>query len=101
MNTLAVVQSFAYALAHLVGFVDPSQILAVNTSTGTKIADTATQFITPILFLVIGAVAITFLFKRQMTQFFQFAAIAVLVAVLFFNPGIIKNIADWVATIFK
>jgi len=57
-------------------------------------------WVAPLLFLVIGGIALSFLFKRQMTQFFQFAAIAVLVIVFWYagEPiigGIAGKIGDW------
>ena len=60
----------------------------------------ARDFIAPIFLLIIGLVALTFLFKRQLMQFFQFFIIAVLVGVLFYVPGIVENFARWAATLF-
>ncbi|MBC9705329.1 MAG: hypothetical protein H9W81_10220 [Enterococcus sp.] len=42
--------------------------------------------------LVIGIVAITFLFRREMTQFMIFIVIAVVVAILFYAPDVIANL---------
>jgi uncharacterized membrane protein YgdD (TMEM256/DUF423 family) len=68
-------------------------------------ASTLVQFITnfvgPILTLAIGIIAIKFLVQREMTKFFQFAAIAVLVGVLFFTPDLIQNLAKWFGNAFK
>ena len=51
------------------------------------------DFIGPILMLIMGIVAITFLFRREMTQFMIFIGIAIVVAVIFYAPGLISNIA--------
>lgn len=66
-----------------------------------KIQDFLTQFIGPILLLGIGIIAIKFLMQRQMTQFFQFLAIAVLVGVLFFQPTVVKTIATWLGNMVQ
>ncbi len=51
-------------------------------------------YIGPILLLLIGAVSITFLFRRQISQFLIFAVIAILVAIFFYAPGFIVGIAQ-------
>lgn len=51
------------------------------------------NFIAPILMLIIGLVAIGFLVKREITQFAIFIGIAIVVALLFYAPDIISNIA--------
>lgn len=51
------------------------------------------DFIGPILMLIMGIVAITFLFKREMTNMMIFLGIACVVAVIFYAPGLISNIA--------
>lgn len=50
-------------------------------------------YIGPILLLIIGAVSITFLFRRQISQFLIFIVIAILVAILFYAPDFITSIA--------
>jgi len=75
-----------------------------NTNDASSVANSITGFLTnfigPILVLAIGIIAIKFLVQRQMTQFFQFAAVAVLVAVLFFTPGLVQNIGIWFGNLF-
>ena len=66
-----------------------------------QIVEFVTSFLGPILTLAIGIIAIKFLVQREMTKFFQFAAIAVLVGVLFFTPGLIKNIGKWIGGVFE
>lgn len=58
------------------------------------------DFITPIFLLVVGVVAMTFLFKRQTTQLIQFMLIATLVGMLLFSPEIIQSFSGWVSDVF-
>lgn len=51
-------------------------------------------YIGPILLLVIGAVSITFLFRRQISQFLIFLVIAIIVAILFYAPDFITAIGN-------
>lgn len=62
-------------------------------ATGNSLADGIRNFIGPILLLVMGIVAITFLFRREMTQFLIFLVISIVVAIIFYAPDVIKNIA--------
>jgi hypothetical protein len=73
---------------------------ALSTESGDTIAKQLKAFITPLLLLIFGVVALTFLFKREMTKFFQFAAIAVLVGVFWFNPQIVQNVSNFVFSLF-
>lgn len=66
-------------------------VVAATTET---IATGIRNFVGPILLLIISLVAITFLFKREMTQFFIFVVIAIIVALLFYAPGIVKSLAQ-------
>lgn len=46
--------------------------------------------------LFLGAVSITavfFLFTRELTRFVQFVLLAVLIAVVFYTPGIVQTLA--------
>ena len=58
------------------------------------------RFVGPILLLAIGVVAIKYLVSRQMTQFFQFLAIALLILVLFYVPGVLLAIVNIVTSFF-
>jgi hypothetical protein len=66
-----------------------------------NIAENIRDFITPIYLLIVGVVALTFLFKRQTTQLIQFMIIAILVGLLLFTPEIIQNISGWVSEVFE
>lgn len=74
MDTLMTIQSYIVA------------------ASGTDIANGIRNFVGPILMLVMGIVAITFLFRREMTQFIIFLVIAIVVAIIFYAPDIIANI---------
>lgn len=58
-----------------------------------SLADGIRAFVGPLLMLTMGIVAMTFLFKREMTQMIIFLVIAILVAVIFYGPELIKNLA--------
>lgn len=63
------------------------------------VIDNIRDFITPIFLLIVGVVAMTFLFKRQTTQLIQFMLIATLVGVLLFSPEIIATFSGWVSNV--
>ena len=58
------------------------------------IVKTVQAYVGPIFLLIIGIVALTFLFRREIMQFTIFLIIAILVAILFYAPGIVKSIAQ-------
>ena len=71
---------------------DPSSsTITTNTSSNTLAGDIR-GYIAPLLLLGIGIVAISFLVQRQMTQFFQFLALAVVVAAIFYAPDFIATL---------
>jgi hypothetical protein len=57
------------------------------------LAATIQAYVGPILLLIIGLVALPFLFRRQLMAFGTFVLIAILVAIFFYYPGIILSIA--------
>lgn len=58
------------------------------------IVKTVQAYVGPILLLIIGIVALNFLFRREIMQFVIFLVIAIVVAILFYAPGIVKSIAQ-------
>lgn len=56
--------------------------------------DTIKAYVGPILLLVIGGLSLTFLFKRQISQFLVFIVIAIIVSVVFYYPDLLVNIAN-------
>ena len=69
-----------------------NNIIVANASE--KIVTAVQAYVGPILLLIIGVVALTFLFKREIMQFVIFIIIAILVAILFYAPGVVKSIAQ-------
>jgi hypothetical protein len=59
-----------------------------------NIVKTVQAYVGPILLLLIGIVALTFLFRREIMQFVIFIIIAILVSIFFYAPGVIKSIAQ-------
>lgn len=68
-------------------------LLAASGNAAQNIASAVQAYVGPFLLLIIGIVAITFLFKRQVTQFVIFLVIALGVAIFFYAPGVIVSIA--------
>ena len=58
-------------------------------------------WILPLILIVVAVMSVKFLFQRQMTQFFQFLGITLLVFVVMLNPDILQKIAEWFGTILK
>ena len=51
----------------------------------------------PLFLGIVGIVALFFLFTREITRFVQFMVLAVLIAVVFYTPGIVKALATGIA----
>jgi hypothetical protein len=78
-------------------------ILAAGMPDSAAAVDAIRTFVGPIFIGIIGFLALNFLFRRQLSQFFQFFALAVLVGVLFYTPltgGVVKIFADWMGSLF-
>jgi hypothetical protein len=52
----------------------------------------------PLFLGLVGIVALFFLFTREITRFVQFIVLAVLIAVVFYTPGIVKALATGIAS---
>jgi len=76
-------------MSHLVNLV-----VAADNAAATALVTSLKAFIGPILLAIIGIVALRFLFNHQIMQFITFVVVAILVGVLFYNPEIIKTIAN-------
>jgi hypothetical protein len=59
-----------------------------------QIVRTVQAYVGPVFLLLIGIVALTFLFRREVMQFVIFLIIAILIAILFYAPGVVKAIAE-------
>ena len=51
----------------------------------------------PLFLGIVGIVALFFLFTREITRFMQFIVLAVLIAVVFYTPAIVENLAKGIA----
>jgi hypothetical protein len=51
----------------------------------------------PLFLGIVGIVALFFLFTREITRFMQFIVLAVLIAVVFYTPGIVQALATGIA----
>jgi hypothetical protein len=51
----------------------------------------------PLFLGIVGIVALFFLFTREITRFVQFIVLAVLIAVVFYTPGIVQTLATGIA----
>lgn len=89
MDTLLFISASMDALIHANSYI-------VGATTGKGIADGIRAFVGPILMMVMGIVAITFLFKREMTAFIIFLVISIVVAIIFYGPGLIVSIGQGV-----
>lgn len=81
----------------LLSLANSTAILLAKSGGSQQLADAIRNFVGPILLLIIGIIAITFLVKREMTQFIIFLVIAIAVALIFYAPGIISSLAGSVA----
>ena len=52
----------------------------------------------PLFLGIVGIVAIFFLFTREITRFVQFVVLAIAIAVIFDTPGIIRTLAQGIAS---
>jgi fumarate reductase subunit D len=48
----------------------------------------------PLFLVVVGIVALFFLFTREITRFVQFLVLSIAIAVIFYYPGIITAVAS-------
>lgn len=83
----------------LMSFADTAMVVAANTAptTGEGLANTIRNFIAPLFLLALSIAALTFLWRRQFTEFLQFAALGVGIALLFYWPGVVESLARLLA----
>jgi len=58
----------------------------------TDLTDQVRAFVAPFVLITVSLISITFLVRRQMTQFLTFLIIAVAVFSIFYAPGILANL---------
>ena len=96
MHTLLIIQDLFFSAIGLGGDL----FLAATRNSGQRLANALRDFVGPILLLIVSFVALTFLFRRQISQFAQFIALAIGIAVLFYYPGIIEDFARVLKNMF-
>jgi len=69
-----------------------------NNEAANDIRDRILGWVAPIASILIAAIAVSFLIKRQMTQFVQFLVIAIIVGLLIYQGG---NLLDWGGQVFS
>jgi hypothetical protein len=52
----------------------------------------------PLFLGLVGIVALFFLFTREITRFVQFLVLAVAIAVVFYTPNIVRDLATGIAS---
>lgn len=72
-----------------------------STQDVTALTNGLRTFLGPIVLLIISAVSISFLLKREMKKFIQFAILTVGVGVFFYVPNIVEGIARMIAGLFS
>jgi hypothetical protein len=55
------------------------------------------QLFGPLFLGIVGIVALFFLFTREITRFVQFLVLAVVIAVVFYTPQIVQELATGIA----
>lgn len=100
MNTLIALVADP-VLAVLAAFVQPllGVVLGVSDTIGGDLADTIRKIVGPLVILGVGLVALSYLMRRQVTQFLQFIALAVLIGVFFYTNALIA-VVEFVAGLF-
>lgn len=73
----------------------------ITETAGADLLPRIRNFIMPFLMIAIIGISLTFLIRRQMSQFFQFILISVAVLALVWSPQIISAFARVVAGFFS
>lgn len=66
-------------------------------ASGDGLATAIRNFIAPIVLLVIGIMALKYLFRHELTQFFEFAALTVGIGVFFYSPDVVQSLSQVIA----
>ena len=67
---------------------------AINTQ---NLVDYLQSLFGPLFLGIVGIVALFFLFTREITRFVQFLVLAVAIAVIFYTPDIVRELATGIA----
>ncbi|GAA4361992.1 hypothetical protein AB0C69_25385 [Actinomadura sp. NPDC048032] len=74
--------------------VTAAVVLAAKDPNTQQLADWLRNIFGPLFLVIIGIVALFFLFTREITRFIQFIVLSIVIAVVFYYPGIITSVAD-------
>ncbi|GAA4082636.1 hypothetical protein [Actinomadura miaoliensis] len=85
-------------LQHIMASIPLDVVAAPNDELRTdQLADWLRQIFGPLFLVIVGIVAIFFLFTREITRFVQFIVLAIGIGVVFYVPNIIETTARAIA----
>lgn len=77
----------------------PSPLAEPNDGPDTQgLADWLRAIFGPLFLVIVGIVALFFLFTREITRFVQFVVLALAIAVIFYYPDFLVTVAEGVAS---
>jgi hypothetical protein len=85
-------------LTHILALPPDHLTAAAKTLNTNNLATWLRSVFGPLFLVIVSIVAIFFLFTREITKFVQFLIIAVLIAVVFYVPGVIETTAKAIAS---
>ena len=68
-------------------------LAAKDDPTTQQLAEWLRNIFGPLFLVIVGIVALFFLFTREITRFVQFIVLSIVIAIVFYYPGIITMIA--------
>jgi hypothetical protein len=74
-----------------------SHILAASSISTSGLVSYLQGLFGPLFLGIVGIVALFFLFTREIIRFVQFLVLAVAIAVVFYTPGIVRELATGIA----
>lgn len=77
--------------------VSPIVVASADAPDTEGLANWLRSFFGPLFLVIISIVAIFFLFTRELTRFFQFIILAILIGIVFYVPGVVEAIATGLA----
>ncbi|WP_141579478.1 hypothetical protein [Actinomadura sp. WMMA1423] len=74
--------------------VQAAVVLAAKDDPNTQqLAEWLRNIFGPLFLVIVGIVALFFLFTREITRFVQFIVLSIVIAIVFYYPGIITMVA--------
>lgn len=87
LDIISSIVAWVVAFDFTAAAIDP--VIAVTTG---ELVDQVRNFLGPILLLIVSVLALTFLFKRQVSAFLTFLLFAVVIFAIFYAPGIVESL---------